>query len=137
MRTSLEAKLWAIYRGLTIVFEKGYKDLIINTNSTEAIELLKVEFVITFPMKSLVADAKFLISKCGYIVQHVLRKGNKSADGLAKMGANQDKALVVMEDPMAKEKHWHRYPFKKHLGMKMKLFRLNLQYLIHFVFHSI
>ncbi|CAL5378534.1 unnamed protein product [Camellia sinensis] len=83
--TSLEAEFWAIYRGLTIAFEKGYKDLTIETDSL-------------FAIKSLVEDSKFLMQRYGYTIQHVLREGNNSADGLAKLGATQAEPLVVMDE---------------------------------------
>ncbi|GMP57016.1 hypothetical protein CsSME_00021275 [Camellia sinensis var. sinensis] len=60
--------------------------------------MLKEGCVITSPLKSLVEDFKFLIQRCGYAVQHVLREGNKSADGFAKMSANQHEPVVVMDD---------------------------------------
>ncbi|KAL7165459.1 hypothetical protein ACSBR2_041193 [Camellia fascicularis] len=84
--TSLEVEFWAIYRGLTIAFEKGYKDLTIETNSTAAIELLKEGFVVSSSVKSLVRTLNFLC------------KGNNNADGLAKLGATQTEPLVVMDE---------------------------------------
>ncbi|XP_028100952.1 uncharacterized protein LOC114300280 [Camellia sinensis] len=94
----IEAEIWAIYRGLTIAFEKGYKDLIIETDSMDAIDMQKKKVEVISSLRSLVEDSKFLIRRCGYTLQHVLREGNLSADGLAKMGADQDEPLVVMED---------------------------------------
>lgn len=41
--TSLEAELWGIYRGLTIILEKGYVDWMIETDSTEAVELMQTK----------------------------------------------------------------------------------------------
>ncbi|GMP59729.1 hypothetical protein CsSME_00022890 [Camellia sinensis var. sinensis] len=96
--TSLEAELWAIYRGLAIAFEKGYKDLTIETDSSSAIELLKERSVVSSSVISLVDSSKFLMQRCGYIMQHVLREGNNSADGLAKLGANQAEPLVVLDE---------------------------------------
>ncbi|KAL7265055.1 hypothetical protein ACSBR1_002914 [Camellia fascicularis] len=96
--TSLEVELWAIYRGLTIAFEKGYKDLTIETDSLSAIELLKEGSVVSSSIRSLVEDSKFLMQRCGYTIQHVLREGNNSADSLAKLGATQAEPLVVMDE---------------------------------------
>ncbi|KAL7260021.1 hypothetical protein ACSBR1_005811 [Camellia fascicularis] len=96
--TSLEADLWGIYRGLTIAFEKGYKDLTVEMDSSSAIELLKEGSVVSSSVRSLVEDSKFLMQRCGYTIQHVLREGNNSADGLAKLGANQAEPLVVLDE---------------------------------------
>ncbi|XP_028096164.1 uncharacterized protein LOC114296042 [Camellia sinensis] len=52
-----------------------------------------------FPIKK--SSGGFQVShlRYGFSIQHVKREGNKSADGLAKMGANQNEMLVVMDDP--------------------------------------
>ncbi|XP_028105853.1 uncharacterized protein LOC114304907 [Camellia sinensis] len=55
-------------------------------DSQYAIDMLKGNIEVTSPLRSLVEDSKFLIQRCGFSIQHVKRKGNKSADGLAKMG---------------------------------------------------
>lgn len=39
--TSMEAELWAVYRGLTIMLEKGMKDICIETDSEQVVELIK------------------------------------------------------------------------------------------------
>ncbi|KAF5933818.1 hypothetical protein HYC85_029989 [Camellia sinensis] len=97
--TCIEAEILALYRGLTIAFEKGYKDLSIETDSQYAIDMLKGNVEVFSPLRSLVEDSKFLIRRCGFLIQHVKREGNMSANGLAKMGANQNEVLVVMDDP--------------------------------------
>ncbi|CAL5385783.1 unnamed protein product [Camellia sinensis] len=98
--SSIEAEIWALYRSLTIAFEKGYKDLIIETDAMEALDMLKEQVEVISSLRSLVRNSKFLIRRCGYTLQHVLREGNMSADGLAKTGVDQDEHLVVMEDPL-------------------------------------
>ncbi|KAL7202139.1 hypothetical protein ACSBR1_033752 [Camellia fascicularis] len=60
--------------------------------------MLKEKVEVISSLGSLVEDSKFLIHRCGYTLQHVLREGNLSADGLAKIGADQDEPLVVMDD---------------------------------------
>ncbi|CAL5335353.1 unnamed protein product [Camellia sinensis] len=56
--------LWGIYRGLIVIFQKGYIDVLIESDSAKAVELLQ-----------------------------------NCADKLAKLGADQEEHLVVMEDP--------------------------------------
>ncbi|CAL5371565.1 unnamed protein product [Camellia sinensis] len=84
--TCIKAEIWALYRGLTIAFEKGYRDLSIEIDSQYAIDMLKGNIEVIFPLRSLVEDSKFLIRRCGFSIQHVKREGNINADGLAKMG---------------------------------------------------
>lgn len=38
--TSLEAELWGIFHGISLALEKGYNNLIIETDSAEAYDLL-------------------------------------------------------------------------------------------------
>ncbi|THG02666.1 hypothetical protein TEA_025378 [Camellia sinensis var. sinensis] len=40
------------------------------------------------------------MQRCGYGIHHVLRESNSSADGLAKLGANQVEPLVVMDEAL-------------------------------------
>ncbi|CAL5382343.1 unnamed protein product [Camellia sinensis] len=92
--TCIEAEIWALYRGLAIAFEKSYKDLSIETDSQYAIDMLKGNIEVTFPLRSLVENSKFLIQRSGFLIQHVKREGNKSVDGLAKMESNQNEMLI-------------------------------------------
>ncbi|KAL7201150.1 hypothetical protein ACSBR1_032957 [Camellia fascicularis] len=81
-----------MYRALTIAFEKGHKDFIIETDFSFVIEFLKEGSMVSPSIRSLVEDSKFLMRRCGY--------GNGSTDGLAKLGANQVEPLVVMDEAL-------------------------------------
>ncbi|CAL5370879.1 unnamed protein product [Camellia sinensis] len=96
--TSLEAELWGIYRGLTIILEKGYVDVMIETDSTKAVELMQTKPAVNGALRSVVEDAKRLIRRCRCSIQLIVREGNMCADKLANLGANQDEPLLVMED---------------------------------------
>ncbi|KAL7228972.1 hypothetical protein ACSBR2_007631 [Camellia fascicularis] len=39
--TSLEAELWAVYKGLTIILQKGFHKVIIETDAIEVVKLLE------------------------------------------------------------------------------------------------
>ncbi|CAL5366927.1 unnamed protein product [Camellia sinensis] len=97
--SSLEAELWGIYRGLTVIFKKGYIDVLIESDSVEAVDLLQNATVVNASFRSIVEDARHLLKRCRCSIQHILREGNQCADKLAKLGADQEEHLVVMEDP--------------------------------------
>ncbi|CAL5337582.1 unnamed protein product [Camellia sinensis] len=97
--TGLEAELWGVYRGLTIILEKGMRDIIVETDSVQVVKLLQEESSPTFQHRALLEDAKFLMQRCKCIIQHILREGNKAADGLANLGANHQDSFVFLNDP--------------------------------------
>ncbi|KAL7172086.1 hypothetical protein ACSBR2_031725 [Camellia fascicularis] len=55
--------------------------------------------VVNASLRSIVEDARHLLKRCKCFIQHILREGNQCADKLANLGADQEKHLVVMEDP--------------------------------------
>ncbi|KAF5933851.1 hypothetical protein HYC85_030022 [Camellia sinensis] len=97
--TSLEAELWDIYRGLTILFQKGTKDVVIESDSEQAINQLLHGPNQNSPYKALIEDAKFLLRRCSCSLVHTLRDGNKVADQLANLGVAQTEHVVFLEDP--------------------------------------
>lgn len=99
--TSLEAELWAVYKGLTIILQKGMNQVMIETNAEQVVQLLQEEPGDRCPFKNLVEDAQILLRGCDCSVQHVWKEGNLCADFLAKMGANQPEEILVMNDPPA------------------------------------
>lgn len=61
--SSVEAKLWAIYRGLTILLQKGTMDVDIETDATQAIKLIQDGPSHNSPYKAIIEDTKFLMKK--------------------------------------------------------------------------
>ncbi|CAL5416037.1 unnamed protein product [Camellia sinensis] len=97
--TSMEAELWGVYRGLTIMLEKGMKGICIETDSDQVVKLIQGEFSQHFLQRALLEDTKFLMKRCNCNVAHILREGSKSADGLANMGVNHQDSFVFLNDP--------------------------------------
>lgn len=95
---SLEAEIWGIYTGLTILFQKGTKDVVIESDSEEAINQLLHGPNQNSPYKALIEDAKFLLRRCSCSPVHTLREVNRVADQLANMGVAQTEH-VFLEDP--------------------------------------
>ncbi|KAL7194946.1 hypothetical protein ACSBR1_035203 [Camellia fascicularis] len=60
-RYSLEAEMWGSYHGLTIVLGKGLREVIIETDSTMAEELLTKGLPPNCPYQSIVEDSRHLI----------------------------------------------------------------------------
>ncbi|CAL5357903.1 unnamed protein product [Camellia sinensis] len=97
--TSMQAELWAVYRGLTTMLEKGMKDICIETDSKQVVKLIKDSPSQHFQYRALLEDAKFLMQRYNCTIAHIRREGNKSADGLANMGVNHQVPFVFLNDP--------------------------------------
>ncbi|THG01509.1 hypothetical protein TEA_013701 [Camellia sinensis var. sinensis] len=63
--TSLEAEIWAVYRGLTILFQRGVTNVEIETNSEQAIHQIQYGPSQNSPFKALIEDAEFLLKSWG------------------------------------------------------------------------
>ncbi|XP_028069972.1 uncharacterized protein LOC114272460 [Camellia sinensis] len=101
MGTSLETELWVVYKGLTVILQKGLSIVLIETDATQVVKLLKEEIVANCPFKNLVDDAKILIRGCECTIQHIWKEGNLCADALAKFGAEQLEDILVVNEPPA------------------------------------
>lgn len=99
--SSLEAKMWGLYRGLTIVLEKGLHEVIIETDLSLTENLLTERPLQNYSFCSIIEDSRHLIQRCNCTIRSIMREGNKCIDILAKMGSNQTDQLVVMEEPSA------------------------------------
>ncbi|KAL7169232.1 hypothetical protein ACSBR2_034303 [Camellia fascicularis] len=76
LEEGLEAELGRAYRGLTIMLEKGMKDITIETGFVQVIKLIQEDSSPTFQHKTLLEDAKFLMqrSKCNHSTHPRRRK---------------------------------------------------------------
>lgn len=54
----LEAELWGIYWGLTIMFEKGYNNIHIETDSLAAVQLINADSTEVHPNSTLIYDSR-------------------------------------------------------------------------------
>ncbi|GMP89357.1 hypothetical protein CsSME_00040977 [Camellia sinensis var. sinensis] len=91
--TSLENELWAIYKGLIVLLQRGMNKVIIETDA-----LLEEETETNLPYKGLIEDAKIIMPGCEYTVQLVLKEGNLCAGALAKLGAEQPEDILVVNE---------------------------------------
>ncbi|CAL5373274.1 unnamed protein product [Camellia sinensis] len=97
--TSLEAKLWALYKGFTIILQKGMNNVIIETDEMQVVELMNEEIGDHSPFLNLVKNAWILLRGCQCTVQHVWKEGNLCADALEKFGAQQPEDVMVVNEP--------------------------------------
>ncbi|CAL5366943.1 unnamed protein product [Camellia sinensis] len=93
------AELWGIYRGLTIIFEKSLRDVLIESDAATVVFNINNPTTINYPHRALLEDIKFLMHRCNCIVSHIPREGNQCANGLANMGVHHGENLIVLEDP--------------------------------------
>ncbi|CAL5383535.1 unnamed protein product [Camellia sinensis] len=85
--------------GLTIILEKGLRDITVETDFVQVVKLIQEESSPNFQHKALLEDAKFLMRRCKCITQHIPRKRNKAADGLANLGVHHQESFVFLNDP--------------------------------------
>ncbi|GMP90230.1 hypothetical protein CsSME_00041449 [Camellia sinensis var. sinensis] len=97
--SGVEAELWAIYRGLTILFQKGTMNMAIETDAAQAIDLIQNGLSHNSPFRASIEDTKFLMARCTCTLGHTLREGNRVADMLANLGVAQTEHVVMLEDP--------------------------------------
>ncbi|KAL7243119.1 hypothetical protein ACSBR1_015521 [Camellia fascicularis] len=98
--TSLEAEIWAIYHGTTIIHEKGWRNVIIETDCQDVVNLINEGAHPNCSYRALVEDIKFLTSRMDCIIKHIFQEANQCADTLAHMRENQVEDLKIYEDPL-------------------------------------
>lgn len=97
--SSLEAEIWSIYRGLTIILEKGLTNIQIESDSEIAVILFNEGATTNHPQSNLLNDGKYLLNRTNSSITHISRGANQCADCLAHLGASQAEDLVVTPNP--------------------------------------
>lgn len=113
--TNLEAEFWVVYKGLTMIFQKGFNKMIMETDAQEVIKQLKEGPSEKHSYKGRVEDTRIIFNRCQCIAQYVFREGNLCADALAKLKAEQP------------EKLFHRTWINHRLGQQEKVHFLHKQ----------
>ncbi|MCH88087.1 ribonuclease H protein [Trifolium medium] len=94
--TCLAAELYLILHGLHMAYDVGHKDIIIESYSMEALNLIMSEAQPLHPYAPLISQISQL--RCQDWVasfQNTLRQGNECADWLVKHGASSEDVLQV------------------------------------------
>lgn len=96
--TSLVAELWAIYRGLTIILEKNMQNVTIESDSLVVVNLINEDFDGCHPQSNMIFETKALKTQTGATLTHIPHSANECADHLARLGAELNEHLVVMDE---------------------------------------
>ncbi|XP_058189471.1 uncharacterized protein LOC131307071 [Rhododendron vialii] len=93
--SSLEVEIWAIYRGLTIILEKGMSNVTIEFDSSVAVGFYNEGPPVDHPHRHVVEEARRIAAWTNSSVVHIYRQANQTADCLARLGSQQNQNLVV------------------------------------------
>ena len=94
--TSLKAELFAIMHGLQTAWDSGLRDIICESDSAVALELINKEPNVCHPYYAIIKKIQDTITlpwKCS--LQHTWREANSCADWLAKYGSSHDDPYVL------------------------------------------
>jgi len=61
--SSIETEIWSIYRGLTIILEKGLKNIQIESDSQTAVILFNERANTNHPQSNIINDGKYLLNR--------------------------------------------------------------------------
>ena len=74
--SNIAVELWGILKGLQLAWDKGYKEVILESDSKVGLELIE-EVVITSPYHNLVKQIRSMMSRdWSCKLQHIWREGN-------------------------------------------------------------
>ncbi|KAK0573533.1 hypothetical protein LWI29_009571 [Acer saccharum] len=98
--SALEAEMWGILEGIRIAWKAGYKKLIVETDSTVAVHLIKANSAQNHQLFSIAhACRKYMEKDCSCLIRHGYRESNRVADSLAKLGHSMDVGTVMFQKP--------------------------------------
>lgn len=96
--TNLNAELLAMFHGLKLAWERGYRALVCDSDSQSAITMVLHDVTPFHPHAPLVkCIRKFLDFTWDLTFEHTYREGNHCADWLAKFGASSDQSFTIWE----------------------------------------
>jgi ribonuclease HI len=103
--TSVGAELWAITNGLKLAWSKGFRKIILESDSSLAVDLITKNKIFIDKNYNLIMQARELLAKEWDIqVRHVYREANSMADWLANYGLTRsflDRFSIYFNDPPA------------------------------------
>ncbi|KAF7821947.1 ribonuclease H [Senna tora] len=98
--TNMLAELAAIRAGLQIGSGMSGGNIVLETDSLEAIRLIEKENSHYHIYGAIIEDIQVMFQTYPrWRITHVLREGNQCADFMAKLGSSNDEEYVVWEDP--------------------------------------
>lgn len=91
--SSLEVRIWALQRSLTIILEKGLPKITIESDSSVAIKLCNEGPPSNHARRHIVEEAR-TASRTNSTISHIFRQANQTADYLARPGSQQEEELI-------------------------------------------
>lgn len=98
----LEAEIWAIYRGLTIILKKGMINVKVESDSSIVVQYLQRGPPSDHPQSHIMEEARRIATGTNTTFSHIYRQANQTADCLARLGSQQEDDLIVTRNvPLA------------------------------------
>lgn len=98
LSSPLAAEIWAIRDGLVLAIQRGFQNLIVESDSRIAVLLLLKGSVSTHPLSTLILDCRMLMQQFLQIqLVNIVRESNMCADQLAKMGLSLSPSFCIFE----------------------------------------
>ena len=96
----IETELWAIYHGLNYAWDSGIRNLILESDSANAVKLVKSRVSAAHPLAHLVCGICNLLHRDWTVfISHILQEGNQAADLCAVKGQNDCISLHLFSLP--------------------------------------
>lgn len=98
--SAIKAELWAVLCGLELALSFNFQQIIVESDSSIVISLLKREKEDEYSNCGLLSDIFLLLNKFAEVkVSHVFREGNSCADCLASLSFKQKEIHVNFKSP--------------------------------------
>ncbi|GLT46248.1 hypothetical protein SLA2020_200190 [Shorea laevis] len=96
--SSLRAELWGIREGLLLAYQRNIRNLVVETDSSVAVQLLSHCVSSNHPLYSLILDCREILSRIPQTsIQHAYREANQCADALTTMAHSQPVDFVSFD----------------------------------------
>ena len=103
--SSMTAELWAIYSGLQLVWDKGFRKVVLESDSRVVVGLINGESVRVDRNYNILMQIKNMLGRdWEVVIVHVYREANCVADWLANFGLTRDlldRGADIITDPPA------------------------------------
>ncbi|KAL5817729.1 hypothetical protein ACOSQ3_026107 [Xanthoceras sorbifolium] len=97
----LEPELWGLLKGLKAAWDRGFRRVMVETDSMAVVEVLKKRAAANHPVFGLLNQCHNLLNdenwRCNLV--HIFRECNRVADMLSNMGKDMDLGLCFFEEP--------------------------------------
>ncbi|XP_038687586.1 uncharacterized protein LOC119986972 [Tripterygium wilfordii] len=98
--SAVEAELWAVFEGLSLAWQNGFRKVFLETDSLVVASWLQDGCVPNIPISNLIYKCCDLLKKDWEVnICHVLREGNRCADLLANLALKHDRGVLVLHQP--------------------------------------